>query len=174
MIKDLQSMKLYHVVKRDVLTPNPLYNTFITAQDIETSRIIITQRYNVPLVLYDLVMVEELKPTTSNMMGLLYYTYLTRRRDEEERYGSYSPRRFESVLSFSKMMESNWINYLHVDMSVINCFGDIVNESRDRENVKKLVKIDLEKRIDLNKKELEKLEELGSNFKNIDLIPIDD
>ncbi len=172
MIKDLQSMKLYHVVKRDVLTPNPAYNTFITAQDIETSRIII-QRYNVPLILYDLVMVEELKPTTSNMMGLLYYAYLTR-RSEEERYGYSSPRRFESVLSFSKMMESNWINYLHVDMTVINCFGDIVNESRDRENVKKLVKIDLEKRIDSNKKELEKLEELGSNFKNIDLIPIDD
>jgi hypothetical protein len=173
MIKDLKSLKLYNAFALNPVLPVPIYKTIITINDMGYAMDLF-RRNNPYLAVdnYGLELVEELKPTTPNMIGLAYFNYLNK-RESEQRYNGIKPMYFENVLDFGNQhsLDVNWFNFVHVSDNRIR-FTDIVNEERDRDVVMEFARIDLEKRKEFNTKEKIRLEALEKNLNNIDIIPL--
>lgn len=186
-IQKLETMKLWNIVFQENAglygrvigggagrpgRPNAIVNCVI-ATDHRYAQLAVNRNYR----RFTLDLVEEMEPTQSNMIGLLYTKYLSvKDRELEEIDDSGRPVHFESVLagySDDFRLTSLWRRYAHVSDKKIT-LSEHINENRDRKIVMELIEDRLKIRRDLIQKEIEALNRYDIKLKNLNLLPIND
>ena len=121
---------------------------------------------------FTLRLVEEIQPTTSNMVGLLYAIYLKVKDKELEKrdFGpaDVKPVYFESVLNYisDTHLSSTWRRHVTLSRTKIT-LKEHIDENRDREIVSETIKNRLVIRRNLLEKEKERLYVLEKRFRNL-------
>ena len=128
---------------------------------------------------FTLRLVEEIQPTASNMVGLLYARYLKVKDKELEKrdFGpaDVKPVYFESVLNYisDTHLSSTWRRHVTLSRTKIS-LKEHIDENRDREIVSETIKNRLVIRRNLLEKEKERLDVLEKRLKNLEVLPIND
>lgn len=178
----LQTMKLWEVRARRQIIYHRLINmdpndfvidSYIIASDEKLANDIIRKNGRH----FELVLLEEMEPSTSNMIGVLYARYLKIKDIELKPYGSGDsvPRYFESVLKYSNDLHltSTWNKHFYKKKERIT-LKDHINENRDRAVIMETIKNRLEIRKKLLLKESEDIVTLENSLKNLEILPIND
>lgn len=171
---EIETMKLWNVISQHPLGHRmdiqPLY---VVASDIKYATMAVSKRIRY----FRLELMEEMTPTYSNMVGLLYARYLEIKDMDISPSidGDRKPVYFESVLRYNNdiHLRSTWKRHSHIFTNKVT-LAEYINENRDRSIIIDLVNDRLKIRRKLIEKENIILDEYENKLKNINLLPIND